>query len=91
MTDQDMNGGGSGRKGRDWAEETRSALDKATEAIRSAWDATRDTRVSALESARKAVGDLAEVIDQGVAVAKERWAETEHSGATAPEESAEEE
>lgn len=91
MRDQDVNGGGSGRKGRDWAEETRSALDKATEAIRSAWDATRDTRVSALESARKAVGDLAEVIDQGVAVAKERWAETEQPGPAAHEESSEEE
>jgi hypothetical protein len=90
MPDQDMNTGGSGKRGRDWAEETKSALDKASEAIRTAWDATRETRVSALESARKAVGELAEMIDQGVAVARERWADAERPDSPVEDEDSEE-
>ena len=50
------------------------ALDRTGDALRTAWDATRESRMSALESAKQAAQELGEVIDQGIAAAKERWA-----------------
>jgi hypothetical protein len=58
---------------REWLQEAEAALDRTKEALQSAWDATRDTRLSSLESAKRAAKELGEVIDRGVAVAKERW------------------
>lgn len=58
---------------REWLQEADAALDRTKEALQSAWDATRDTRLSSLESAKRAATELGEVIDRGVAVAKERW------------------
>jgi hypothetical protein len=58
---------------REWLDEAQGALDRTTSSLRAAWDATRDTRVSALESAKKAVQELGDAIDRGVDVAKERW------------------
>jgi hypothetical protein len=57
-----------------WVDEVQEALDRTGDAIRTAWDATRDSRASALESAKQAVTELSEVIDKGIAAAKERWA-----------------
>jgi hypothetical protein len=62
------------RAPQEWFGEAEAALERVTEAIREAWDASRDSRVSALEAAREALGQLGEAIDHGVAVAKERWA-----------------
>ena len=63
------------RKG--WMDEAQDALDRAADALHAAWDATRETRISALESAKSAVEELGEVVERGVAVAKERWEGTE--------------
>ena len=67
--------------GREWLQDAEGALDRTTKALHAAWDATRDTRLSSLESAKRAAKELGEVIDRGVAVAKERW-ETSRDGAT---------
>ena len=57
-----------------WFAEVQEALDRTGDALRTAWEATRDSRMSALESAKQAAQELGEVIDQGIAAAKERWA-----------------
>ena len=75
MTDQDdrTNGAGESKQQR-WFAEVQEALDRTGDALRTAWEATRDSRMSALESAKQAAQELGEVIDQGIAAAKERWA-----------------
>ena len=66
-----------GKKG--WMDDVQAALDRANDALTAAWDATRDTRLRALEAAKQAVEELGVAIDRGVAVARERWSSmTEH-------------
>jgi hypothetical protein len=68
-----------------WIDEVQDALDRTGEAIRTAWDATRESRMSALEAAKQAASELSDVIDQGIAAARERWAASESPGGdTAP-------
>ncbi len=50
---------------KEWLQEAEAALDRTKEALQSAWDATRDTRLSSLESAKRAATELGEVIDPG--------------------------
>lgn len=63
-----------------WVDEVQEALDRTGEAIRTAWDATRESRTSALEAAKQAVSELSDVLDQGIAAARERWAAQESPG-----------
>jgi hypothetical protein len=65
------------KKRPDWVEDTETALDRAGEALRAAWAATRDTRVSALESAKQAAKQLGEAIDRGVDTARQKWQEAQ--------------
>ena len=75
MTDQGDNTTEAGEsKQQRWFAEVQDALDRTGDALRTAWDATRESRMSALESAKQAATELGEVIDQGIAAAKERWA-----------------
>jgi hypothetical protein len=62
-----------------WLDEVQEALDRTGDAVRTAWDATRESRMSALESAKQAAQELGEVLDKGIAAAKERWAATEQA------------
>ena len=66
-----------------WLEEVQEALDRTGDAIRTAWEATRESRMSALEAAKQAAQELGEVLDKGIAAAKERWSAAEQT-ATAP-------
>jgi hypothetical protein len=59
-----------------WFADVQAALDRTGDALRTAWEATKDSRMSALESAKQAAQELGEVIDQGINAAKERWAES---------------
>jgi hypothetical protein len=72
-----------------WFADVQAALDRTGDALRTAWDATKESRMSALESAKQAAQELGEVIDQGINAAKERWAEsgpvTEAEAPEAPE------
>lgn len=73
----------------DWASEAEAALEGVGNALREAWDASRDARVNALESAKKAAQQLGEAIDHGVAAAKEKWeAQQAPAPAAAPAEEA---
>src|SRR5690606_1196926 len=56
-----------------WSREAQEALDRTADAVRTAWDATRETRASALEAAKQAVKELGEALEKGLEVAKERW------------------
>jgi hypothetical protein len=66
--------------GRRWVDEAQEALDRAVDAIRSAWDATKDSRTSALESAKEAAQELGKVLDKGMAAARDRWGTSEDDG-----------
>jgi len=88
MTEKENGPNESGENTRTrWVEEVQEALDRTGDAIRTAWDATRDSRASALESAKQAVTELSDVIDKGIAAAKERWAaaDQEADEASAPD------
>jgi hypothetical protein len=68
-----------------WFADVQGALDRTGDALRTAWEATKDSRMSALESAKQAAQELGEVIDQGINAAKERWAESGPSDTEAAE------
>lgn len=55
-----------------WVKDAEEALAGAGEAIRTAWDASRDARMTALEAARKAVEALGDAVDQGLSAARSR-------------------
>ena len=69
------------RNTKKWIDDAEEALNKATEALRAAWDGTREARMSTLEAAKDAVGQLGKAIDQGIEVARETW---DPSRATTP-------
>jgi hypothetical protein len=71
----------SGEARQKWLEEVQEALDRTGDAIRIAWEATRESRMSALESAKQAAQELGEVLDTGIAAAKERWAAADQGNA----------
>ena len=56
-----------------WIKEAQEALDRTGDALRSAWEATRESRMSALEAAKVATRELGEALERGVEAAKERW------------------
>ena len=78
MTDNGTDKGPESRQR--WIADVQSALDRTSDALRTAWEATKESRMSALESAKQAAQELGEVIDQGIAAAKERWAAASDTG-----------
>lgn len=82
MTDNGTDKGSESRQ--KWIADVQGALDRTGDALRTAWEATKDSRMSALESAKQAAQELGEVIDQGISAAKERWAASEAAGETTP-------
>ncbi len=72
----------------DWVKEAEEALDRATESIRNAWDETRDSRISALGSAKQAAKQLGEAIDRGVETARSSWQSSEGESSPFGDESA---
>lgn len=75
-----------GKSGKRWSEEAEEALERTGDALRAAWEGSREARMSALEAAREAASRLAEAIDRGVAGARETWESTRDSGAGKEEE-----
>ena len=61
----------------DWVKEAEEALERATEALRNAWDETRESRVNALGSAKQAAKQLGEAIDRGVETVRSSWQSSE--------------
>jgi len=71
-----------------WLDEIQEALERTGDAIRTAWDATRESRMTALESARQAAQELGVAIDKGIGAARERWAAEKHGTEGNPSEDA---
>ena len=69
-----------------WLREIQDSMDRASAAFRHAWEATRDDRASALDTARNAARELGELFDQGITAARERWEATQPTGETTEEE-----
>ncbi len=58
---------------RRWINEAEEALSRTGEALRTAWNETKDARMATLEAAREAAARLGEAIDQGIEAARETW------------------
>jgi hypothetical protein len=56
-----------------WVEDAEEAINKATEALRAAWEGTREVRMSTLQSAKDAAAQLGKAIDQGIEAARQSW------------------
>lgn len=56
-----------------WIDDVEKALNRTTEAVKTAWQGTRESRMSALETAKEAANRLGDAIDQGIELAKESW------------------
>lgn len=72
----------------EWVNEAEEALERAADAIRSAWDQTRDSRMTALDSAKQAAKQLGEAIDRGVETARRSWQGDEGTQPSAGDEAA---
>ena len=59
---------------KEWYREAEEALERAGAALKGAWEASRDARMSALETAKKAAQQLGDALERGVAGAKDQWA-----------------
>lgn len=86
MTEKDTNNGDGQRERPGWLKDIDEAFTRTGNAIRTAWDATGDQRASTLESARKATRELGDIIEEGIAAAKQRWAEEKNTTAEPEEE-----
>lgn len=58
---------------RKWMDDAEEALNRVSEAVKTAWEGTRESRMSALEAAREAANQLGNAIDQGIDKARETW------------------
>ena len=67
-----------------WIDEAEEALNRTAEALKAAWEGTREARMSTLESAKAAASRLGEAIDQGIIVAKETWDPSRREEPAAP-------
>jgi hypothetical protein len=56
-----------------WFDDAEDALRRVGDALRAAWDGTRDSRVSTLEAAKEAATRLSTAIDEGVQAARASW------------------
>lgn len=56
-----------------WMDEAEAAWERAGQSLLSAWEETRDARMSALEAAKEAADELAKALDRGVEAARARW------------------
>lgn len=75
QSDSSGTAGDAGRR-KEWMDDAEKAWEGAGEALRAAWNASRDSRLSALESAKQAARQLGEAIERGVDAAKTRRDET---------------
>lgn len=81
------------KESRKWLDDAEEALNRASDALRAAWEETREARMSTLEAAKEAANRLGRAIDHGIETARETWdpaerevAPPEEAGAAAEEE-----
>ena len=56
-----------------WVDDAEQALNKTSEALRAAWEGTREARMSTLEAAKEAAAQLGQAIDKAIEAARESW------------------
>jgi hypothetical protein len=56
-----------------WVDDAEQALNKASEALKAAWDGTREARMSTLEAAKEAAAQLGQALDKAIEAARESW------------------
>lgn len=71
---------------KEWFDEAEAALERTGESLRAAWDASRGSRMSALEAAKEAASQLGAAIDRGVSGAKQRWEASKGAETATPDE-----
>lgn len=71
---------------RQWSDEAEEALDRTVSAVRTAWEGTRESRMSALETAREAIRRLADAIDEGIELGKGSWGQSADDSANREDE-----
>jgi hypothetical protein len=71
-----------GRDVRKWIDEAEEALSRTAEALRTAWNDTKEARMATLEAAKEAAARLGKAIDQGIDAARENWDSAERQGPT---------
>ena len=69
---------------KNWVDDAEDALRRVGDALKAAWEGTRESRVSTLEAAKEAAGRLSNAIDEGVSAARASW-EGEQTGTTTSE------
>jgi hypothetical protein len=65
-----------------WITEAEEALNRTGDALKTAWNETREARMATLEAAREAASRLGKAIDEGIDAARHSW-DSSHS--TGPE------
>ncbi|HEX6222422.1 MAG TPA: hypothetical protein VF115_15125, partial [Acidimicrobiia bacterium] len=56
-----------------WIDDAEEALNRTAEALKSAWNETREARMSTLEAAKDAATRLGKAIDLGIEAARQSW------------------
>lgn len=62
---------------RNWMDEAEEALQRTTDALKAAWESSREQRMSALAAAKEAAEFLGRAIDEGADVARRTWDEAD--------------
>ena len=69
-----------------WVNDAEAALNRTAEALRAAWEGSRDSRMKTLEAAKEAAAQLGKAIDEGLDVARDAWSRGPAEGEASSEE-----
>jgi hypothetical protein len=61
-----------------WISDAEGALNRTGDALRTAWNETKESRMATLQAAREAASRLARAIDEGIDAARRSWDSTPH-------------
>jgi urocanate hydratase len=56
-----------------WIGDAEEALNRTGDALKTAWNETKETRMATLEAAREAASRLGKAIDEGIEAARKSW------------------
>jgi len=56
-----------------WIGEAEEALNRTGDALKTAWNETKEARMATLEAAREAASRLGKAIDEGIDAARKSW------------------
>ncbi|HEX6301323.1 MAG TPA: hypothetical protein VF148_12720 [Acidimicrobiia bacterium] len=56
-----------------WISDAEEALNRTGDALKTAWNETKEARMATLEAAREAASRLGKAIDEGIEAARKSW------------------